>query len=502
MNADLYIGIDIGSSRLKAVAIDAGSGQALATSGVSLDVQHSADGGCQFAAAGIKTALQQSLSGVVAQLGERAASVRALGCTGHGAGLYALDADGELASGFAVCSTDQRAAARVAALTRQHGTALFEDVGCAPWAGQPTMIGAELRQREPQRLHGVRHLLFAKDYLAYLLTGEVATDFSDASTAGLVTLASGGWSTLAFQHAGLPDWAGLVPAAPVTSGTVIGRLRAAQAEGTGLRAGLPVAVGAIDLLAGMNGAGATGPGEAVAVFGTWCVNAVIGPVIEPKPAVGGIVHFGRPGQRLYLENSPASMANLAWLAATLQFPDARSVIDAAFTAPPLANGLRFIPFLHGASAPSRASAAFLGLKGHHSRADMARAVVEAVVALHAWHLRRLESGGVPVTRVYALGGGARDPRLARLLATMLARPVQRVEDDETGARGAALYAALSDGVALGGSGSRLLATGEAVAPLRPEIQAYAEFRAGFDALIDGLTPLFARLGGVTHELTH
>src|SRR6185369_2598811 len=361
MNADIYLGIDIGSSRLKAVAIDAGSGQALAMAGIALGVQHGSDGGCQVAAAAVGAALRQALGAVVAQLGARAASVRALGCTGHGAGLYALDADGELAGGLAVSSTDQRAAARVAALTQQHGAALFDDVGCAPWAGQPTMIGAELRQREPQRLRRVRHLLFAKDYLAWLLTGEIATDFSDASTAGLVALASGEWSSLAFQHAGLADWAGLVPAAPVPSGTVIGRLRPAQAEATGLRAGPPVAMGAIDLLAAMTGAGAIEPGHAVAVFGTWCVNSVIGPVLEPKPAVGNIVHLGRPGQRLYMENSPASMANLAWLAATLRFPDIESVIDAAAGAPALANGLRFIPFLNGASAPSGASAAFIGL---------------------------------------------------------------------------------------------------------------------------------------------
>ncbi|MFS2055712.1 FGGY family carbohydrate kinase, partial [Variovorax sp. CT11-76] len=105
----------------------------------------------------------------------------------------------------AVASTDQRATARALKLARSHGAALFDDVGCGPWPGQPTLIAAELFGHDAVQRGELQRLLFAKDYLGFLLTGEAATDLSDASTAGLVSLASGRWSQQAFDAAGLSD---------------------------------------------------------------------------------------------------------------------------------------------------------------------------------------------------------------------------------------------------------------------------------------------------------
>src|SRR5690606_14281049 len=141
-------------------------------------------------------------------------------------------------------------------------------VGCQPWSGQPTMVLAELLSHGALSRGDIRHLVFAKDYLAYLLCGELVTDASDASTAGLLSLATGGWSSLAFEAAGLSGLGGALPSL-VPSGTVIGRLLPGAAAECGLRAGLPVAAGAIDLLASLVAVGAPQRGQAVAVLGTW-----------------------------------------------------------------------------------------------------------------------------------------------------------------------------------------------------------------------------------------
>ncbi len=261
----------------------------------------------------------------------------------------------------------------------------------------------------------------------------------------------------------------------------------------GLPAGLPVALGAIDLLASLKAVNAEREGHAVAVLGTWCVNAVVAPAREPKPEGGAIVSFGDPGRRLYLENSPSSMANVAWLARTLQFPDAAAAVECAMGVPLGADGLRFLPFINGGSWPAGACAGYVGLQGHHTRAHMARAVIDAVVALHAWHLKRLAALGLGVPgRVAALGGGARDLRLTRLLAGFLGHAVERCGDDETGARGAALYAALSQSP--GGDGL-LPAPCEAVEPQAAEAQAHADFYAGFHGLVDSMAPAFGHLAG-------
>src|SRR5688572_23772508 len=109
MQANIYLGIDMGSTGLKAVAFEAGSGRALASSGAALPFARLPRGGCELGAQAIHDALFGALGSVAAALGPRLKDLRAIGCTGHGAGLYALDAGGRLLGGRAVASTDQRA---------------------------------------------------------------------------------------------------------------------------------------------------------------------------------------------------------------------------------------------------------------------------------------------------------------------------------------------------------------------------------------------------------
>lgn len=492
MNADIFLGIDMGSSSLKAVAFEVGSGAGLATAGGALPHSRGADGTCELAESAIRTALVQALQGVARQLGPRLGAVRAIGCTGHGAGLYALGAKGELLRGCAVASTDHRAAARASALAQAHGPALFDEVGCQPWAGQPTLIAAELLATGALQPGEVRHLLFAKDYLAFLLCGEMATDASDASTAGLLSLATGRWAPAAFEAAGLSDLMATALPPVVPGGTVVGRLQPAAAAECGLPAGLPVVTGAIDLLASLMAVGAGRREQQVAVLGTWCVNVVAAAVREPKPPVAAIVDLGRADERLYMENSPSSMANIAWLARTLQFPNAAAVVDCAMGVPLGADGLRFAPFVNGGGPFPGVKAGFIGLSHHHGRAQMARAVVDAVMAQHAWHLHRLTSFGLGAAgRVAALGGGARDPRLVQVLASMLGHAVQRCGDDETGARGAALLAAQSQGASAGA----LPAPSSLVEPDGPALRAHRDFCADFASLMQRLAPAAAPLAG-------
>ena len=492
MKPNILIGIDMGSSSLKALALEAGSGRSIALSRMPLPHDRLPGGGCEVAATAIRAALTHVLRDVAHQLGARVAEVRAIGCTGHGAGLYALDARNELVGGRAVASTDQRADARARSLSLGHGDALFADVGCRPWPGQPTVIAAELLGTDAVQRGAVRRLLFAKDYLGFLLTGEIATDASDASTAGLVSIATGTWSQAAFDASGIADLGPHVFGPLVPSGEVVGKLRPAEAALCGLPAGIPVAMGAIDLLASMTAICAQERARAVSVFGTWCVNAVIGPVIEPKPDVAAVVNFGREDKRLYMENSPSSMANIAWLAGVLGLPDSRAVVDLAMSVPLGAGGLRFLPFVNGGGG---VTAGFVGLKSHHTRGDMARAVVDSVAALHARHTARLAACGLPVSASTVLGGGASDTRLVRLLAGFLAHPVERCADDETGARGAAIYAAMSQGIDHAAQGSALLAPCDTVEPDAAEARAHADFNAGFNELIDTMSPVFSHLSG-------
>src|SRR5687767_7370298 len=130
MRTDILLGIDLGSTGLKAVAFEAGSGRALASGGGPLPFEALAHGGCERRAGAMRDGLAAAITQLVQALGSRANQVRAIGCTGHGAGLFALDAQGELLRGAALGSMDQRGAARARALGLRHGDALFEAVGC------------------------------------------------------------------------------------------------------------------------------------------------------------------------------------------------------------------------------------------------------------------------------------------------------------------------------------------------------------------------------------
>lgn len=488
MKTNILIGIDLGSSSLKALALEAATGRTVALSRMPLQHQRLPGGGCEVGATVIRAALATVLRDVAHQLGTRVADVRALACTGHGAGLYALDADGELVGGRAVASTDQRADARAQSLARTHGADLLADVGCQPWPGQPTVIAAELLGSDAVRSGAVQRLMFAKDYVGYLLTGAIASDASDASTAGLLSLATGSWSTKAFGASGIAGLSAQTFGPLVQSGQPIGTLQPQAAAAHGLPAGIPVAMGAIDLLASMTAVCAEERGRAVSVLGTWCVNAVIGPVMNPQPRVAGTVNFGPAGRRLYMENSPSSMANIAWLAGVLGLPDARAVVDLAMSVPLGAGGLRFLPFVNGGGG---VTAGFVGLKSHHTRGDMARAVVDATAALHVRHTARLAAAGLAVSASAILGGGASDTRLVRLLAGLLGHPVERCADDETGARGAAIYAAMSQGI----DTVPLRAPCDTVEPDASQSRAHADFNATFNELIDTMSPVFGHLAG-------
>ncbi|KRD18532.1 carbohydrate kinase [Acidovorax sp. Root267] len=488
MKTNILIGIDLGSSSLKALALEAATGRTVALSRMPLLHNRLPGGGCEVPASVIRSALATVLRDVSHQLGNRVGDVRAIGCTGHGAGLYALGTDQELVGGRAVASTDQRADARAQSLARSHGGRLLADVGCQPWPGQPTVIAAELLGSDAVRSGAVQRLMFAKDYVGFLLTGEIATDASDASTAGLLSLATGTWSSTAFSASGIAGLSSQAFGPLVPSGKPIGTVQPLAAAAHGLPAGIPAAMGAIDLLASMTAICAEERGRAVSVLGTWCVNAVIGPVMEPQPCVAATVTFGPTNRRLYMENSPSSMANIAWLAGVLGLPDARAVVDLAMSVPLGAGGLRFLPFVNGGGG---VTAGFVGLKSHHTRGDMARAVVDATAALHVRHTARLTAAGLAVSESTILGGGASDTRLVRLLAGLLGRPVERCADDETGARGAAIYAAMSRGM----DTEPLRAPCDTVEPDARQARAHADYNAAFNELIDTMAPVFGHLAG-------
>jgi L-xylulokinase len=134
-----------------------------------------------------------------------------------------------------------------------------------------------------------------------------------------------------------------------------------------------------------------------------------------------------------------------WEAAARGGPSLWDTVEADVAAPVASDAPLFHPFLYGSPYDAAASAAFLGLRSWHSRADMLRAVVEGAVFNHRYHVDALRSA-FPVSRAGITGGGTSRARSARLFADALGLPVDVPEATEVGALGAALLAGVGVGI--------------------------------------------------------
>ena len=169
-------------------------------------------------------------------------AIDSIACTGHGNGLYLIDADGQPVR-HAINSTDQRAAdivrtwradgldARVLPLTAQ-----------SLWAAQPNALLAWLQAYEPQSFARASHLLMAKDYIRFRLTGVVAMEETDMSATSLMHVPDGTYDDRLLAWFGIPDAKRLLPPL-VKSAEICGTVTPAAAAATGLRTGTPVAGG-------------------------------------------------------------------------------------------------------------------------------------------------------------------------------------------------------------------------------------------------------------------
>jgi L-xylulokinase len=189
--------------------------------------------------------------------------------------------------------------------------------------------------------------------------------------------------------------------------------------------------------------------------GTFSINETLsdGLAVDPRwTARAGL----RPGQWMNMSISPASSNNVDWFirqayaaeldTATRSGSSIWQALEADLAGPVTADAPLFHPFLYGSPYEGPASAAFLGLRSWHSRADMLRAVVEGVVFNHRFHVDALRSR-FPVTRAGITGGGSSRPRLAQLFADALGLAVEVPRTTEASALGAALLAAVGIGLA-------------------------------------------------------
>jgi xylulokinase len=309
-----------------------------------------------------------------------------------------------------------------------------------------------VRDTEPDLFASVRHFLLAKDYIAFKLTGVIATDPSDASSTNAYDQSAADWSEELIEAAALPR--SLFP--PITaSTTVIGGLTAEAAAATGLKQGTPVVMGGGDGPMAALGAGIVGPDSGAYCYlgsSSWVSLAADAPLHDPGMCTMTFNHV-IPGRFVPTATMQTGGASIEWIMDVLEPGVADRYARLLGRLPQVqasADGLYFLPHLLGERSPywnPRARAVFAGLARHHGPENMVRAVVEGVAFNLLTGLRAFTANGLPIERVDAIGGAANSAAILQVLADIWGVSVTpRDLADEATSLGAAVVAGVGIGL--------------------------------------------------------
>lgn len=503
------IGIDVGTSGLKAIAVDSESGRVVASAESAYPLSTPRPGWAEQEPNDFEAAAFEALRAISRSLGSSARAVRAIGLTGqmHSAVLL----DGALAvvrPAILWCDTRTTEECRhIEALLGQDG--LRETVGNRALEGFTLPKLLWLRSHEPEAFERAKHVLMPKDFLGLCLTSELGADVSDASGTLAFDPGARRWSERVLATVGISSE--LFPKVG-ESPDVLGHLSVDAAEKSGLPAGIPVVRGAADNAAGAVGLGVVKAGRAMASVGTSGV--VLAHTddyhVEPSMSLHSFCH-AVPG-RYYLMGVMLSAGGaLRWyrdvlcdgerLAAELRTSSAYEIIaDTASTAREGAGGVVFLPYLMGERTPhndSSARGALVGLTARSTKADISRAVLEGITfgLCDSLDLIRASGSAGPLGEIRLTGGGARSPFWRRLMADIFEVDIAITNSTEGPAFGAAILAGVGAGIfgSVEEGADALVHVTSRVSPDKASAARYRDIHAIYKALYGDLRERFRAL---------
>jgi xylulokinase len=442
-------------------------------------------------------ATQQAIPGVLAQAGASGKDVCGVGLSGQMHGLVLLDeADRVIRPALIWC--DQRSQAQVDFVNQTVGR---ENVLAS--TANPVLTGFTLpkllwvRDHEPERFARVRKVLLPKDYVRFCLTGEYASEVSDASGTSLFDVVQRRWSFQMMDRLGLDR--ALLPAV-YESTEVSGQVTEHATELTGLAAGTPVVGGGGDQASSAVGNGVVEPGVVSCTLGTsGVVFAHMEKVAyDPPGRVHTFCHAVR-GKWHVMGVTQGAGLSLQWFRNQLAPGTEYDVLTAeAAAAPAGAQGLYWLPYLMGERTPhldAWCRGGWIGLTARHTRADLIRSLLEGVCYSQKDCLDIIAELGVVVDSVRVSGGGARSAFWRQLLADVMGKRVVVLETQEGSAYGAALMALVGTGVY--GSVPEVCRAAirevDSVEPRAAERDLYARGHELYRALYPALKPLYGKM---------
>ena len=447
------LGLDNGNTMTKAALFDL-SGREIAVCSKPVSTLYPQPG---YAERDMQELWIQSASAIAAVIKSSAinpAQIAAVGCSGHGNGVYLLDKQEQPLK--AIQSLDSRATEMVEQWRGQGlGEQIYNYNLQGIWPAQTAVLLAWLKRYDSAVYQQIGTAFCCKDYINYCLSGKLCSDYTDISGAGLMDVASRTIDHNLLQLYGLSEARSYLPEL-FYSTDIIGQVTEAASQASGLCPGTAVIAGMFDVVAGALGSGVNDSGQGSVIAGTWSINQVVvdQPVANPQVFMNCI--FDRQ-RYLLIESSATSATNLEWFVREFCQREQQLAKQSDCSVFDLCNeqvgGVElsadlpfYLPFLHGCNDHENARAGFYGVAGWHTKAHLLHAVYEGVVFAHLGHVNKLRDAGAPFTSASLAGGGANSEVWSQMFADVLNVPIKISPGREIGAKGAALCAATAVGL--------------------------------------------------------
>ena len=494
---DYLLGLDAGNTVIKAALFDAADGRELAVVAQDGHASLPAPGHVERDLDELWTNAVSVVAACISKAGIDPTHIRAIGCAGHGNGLYALDRAGKPLIG--IQSLDTRTVELVAEWAGQDlGARTYPICRQGPWSAQTPTLLAWVKRHRPELYSQIGTVLLCKDFVVGQLTGARVSETTDMSGCGLISVPGRAYDAELMELYGLGDAMAMLPEL-LESADIAGHVTPEVAALTGLKAGTPVVAGLFDVVASALGSGVAETGQASIIAGSWSINQVVLDSPIDQPPVFMQSSFDRT-RWLAIESSATSAANLEWLVhafmGDVQGDRFGLASDLVASVDPSDDTPIYHPFLYGAQQDGRARAGFYGIGGWHGRAHMLRALFEGVVFEHARHIDVLRRAGAVISSATLSGGGSRSSVWPQIFADVLGLPVTVSRSRETGALGAAIAAGTGAGLfADYAAGARAMtAPARRYAPQPQTSPHYARRRQIYTELVHAMTPVWAKLG--------
>lgn len=503
------IGIDLGTSGVKTVLFDEG-GKPIASSTVEYPLYQPNLGWAEQDPEDWWKATCESINNVVLKSGVDKREIKGVGLSGQMHGAVLLDkTDKVLRNAIIWC--DQRSAAECEQITGLVGKERLVEITANPaLTGFTASKIMWIKNNEPRIFEKTARILLPKDYIRLRLTGEYATEVSDASGMQLMNIAKRQWSSEILSKLEIPQ---SMLGKMHESQEVTGRVTACAAAMTGLNEGTIVVGGAGDQAAGAVGNGIVKPGVVSSTIGTSGVVFAYTDklTIDPEGRVHTFCH-AVPNTYHIMGVTQGAGLSLKWfrdnfcieemITSELSNIDVYKLLDAeADNIAPCSDGLIYLPYLMGERTPHldpNAKGVFFGLTAKHTKPHFVRSIMEGVTFSLKDCLEIITEMGVEVSEIRASGGGGKSNIWRQMQADVFGKSICRISSDEGPALGVAILAGVGAGIykSVPEACQEVIKVKDSLSPNEDRIKKYNDFYNIYAKLYKSLKNDFTELNSI------